>query len=500
MTDTNSVWKALTTYTEELGVLDGVRSVLTWDQQTQMPPQGAQWRGQQAALMSRLIHERATAPQIGEWLDALEARDDLDAVQRAGVRNLRRGYDRATKVPSALVERMGALQSEGFTKWIQAKDSQDFSVFAPVLAESLELMRERAQAIDSDGHPWEVTLQEFDPGTTVADLKALFGRLQPGLTELIEAVRDNPLPRVEAPFALAGQRTLFRQVATQLGYALDAGRIDEAEHPFTISMGPGDVRITTHLYETDLLAGLGGTVHEVGHALYEQGLPRLKWPGSGVDAAASFGLHESQSRFWENFIGRSLPFFRWFEGQLRQHFPDTAVRADDLYRGANRVVPGLIRISADEVTYNLHIIVRFEIELALFEGRLAVADLPAAWNDKYRQYLGITPPNDAVGVLQDVHWSGMAFAYFPSYTLGNLYAASFGQALLTEVPDLWDRVERGDFAPVLSWLRANIHEKGHLADTPELVRAVVGERDHVEDLLSYLWGRHGALHGVSRPA
>ena len=264
-------------------------------------------------------------------------------------------------------------------------------------------------------------------------------------------------------------------------------------------MGPGDVRITTHIDPKDLLNGLGSTIHEAGHALYEQGLPH-QHAGTTVNRAASYGLHESQSRFWENFVGRSEPFCGWLEARLSECFEGSPITAADLYRASNRVERGLIRVAADEVTYNLHVIVRFEIEVALFEGRLKVADLPEAWNARYEEYLGVTPPDDARGVLQDVHWSGAAFGYFPSYTLGNLYAASLGATLEAKLPGLWEQVGRGEFGAVLESLRENVHQRGHIDDAPRILAAAVGERDHVEDLLAYLWGRHGKLYGLTRPS
>ena len=353
------------------------------------------------------------------------------------------------------------------------------------------------EAIDPARHPYDVALEDFDPGTTLASLREMFARLRDGLGTLLEAIAARPqLPALDASFDAATQVALHRRVAAALGYDFDAGRLDHAEHPFTSGHGPGDVRITTHIEPDDLLGSLGGTIHETGHALYEQGLPG-DLAGTTVAEAASFGLHESQSRFWENFIGRSRPFCEWLAGVVREHFPDAPVDGETLFRASNRVDTSLIRTAADEVTYNLHIIVRFELEVALFEGALAVKDLPEAWNARYAEYLGVTPPDDARGVLQDVHWASGAFGYFPSYTLGNLYAASLGATLERELPDLWERVGRGELGPVLAFLRERVHEKGHLEEAPTIVRAAVGERDHVADLLSYLRGRHGALYGVA---
>jgi len=498
MADVQGAWTALTEHLRDFEVLGTLDELVGWDQQTMMPPRGAAMRGEQGALISRLAHEMISDPRVGEWLAVLEGSDDLDEVQRASLRLVRRHHDRAVKVPSKLVARMAQAQSAGFQAWLQAKSDDDFPTFAPHLEELLAFSLERAEAIDADRHPYDVLIEEMDPGATVAELRTTFARLRDGLSELLGAIDDRPSPPpVDAPFDLGAQRALNRAVAAAIGFDFTAGRLDAAEHPFTVGMGPGDVRLTLHLHERDLLSGLGSTIHEAGHGMYEQGLPTA-WPGTLVGHAASFGLHESQSRFWENFIGRSLPFFRWMEPLAAEHLGEGAPDADALYRGANRVKPSLIRVAADEVTYNLHIIVRFELELALFERRLSVADLPAAWNDRYEEYLGVRPPDDRQGVLQDVHWSGGSFAYFPSYTLGNLYGASLGKALQRDLPELWSHVEHGEFAPVLGWLRENVHHKGSLREAPEIVREVAGERDMVADLLDHLWSRHGVLYGLER--
>ncbi|MDQ3033825.1 MAG: carboxypeptidase M32 [Myxococcota bacterium] len=497
----DSEWSALVAHLTEIETLEGVMGVLGWDEQTYMPPKAAALRGSQLALLSGLYHQRVTDERIGGWLELLEsdARTASDPVRSACLRNLGRLYRREKRVPAELVDKLARARSDGFQCWLEAKKTSSFARFTPVLKDLLELSLRRAEAIDRKRHPYEVMLEQFDPGTSVESLRTMFARLRQGLVPLIDAIAQQPQqPGLGEGWNEDQQWKLSREVAASLGYDFEGGRLDRSEHPFSTGQGQGDVRITSHLTESDLLSGLGGTIHETGHALYEQGLP-YEHIGTTVREAASYGLHESQSRFWENYIGRSRPFASWLAPRLEAHFPGRAT-ADSIFRASNRVERGLVRVYADEVTYNLHVIIRFEIELALFEGTLKVEDLPEAWNGKYREYLGITPPDDARGVLQDVHWSGAAFGYFPSYTLGNMYAASIGAAMQQAIPDLWDRVERGEFAPILGWLRENVHSKGHLLEAPEIVRAAVGERDYVEDLLAYLWGRQGALYGVKRPA
>lgn len=498
MSDAATTWADLTAHLRQVELLGGLEQLLDWDLQTLMPPAGGTLRSEQSALVSRLGHRALVDPRVGAWLADLEAADALDAVQRAGVRVIRRAFDRATRVSDELVARLAHTRSDAFPAWVRAKEDSDFSVLQPHLERLVALTRERAEAIDPHRHPYDVLLEDSDPGTTVEQLRDTLERVRRGLSELLEALAAaRPVAPLLGRWDLASQLNANREVAAALGYDFEAGRIDFAEHPFTVGLGSGDVRITTHLYEDDLLGGLGSTIHEAGHGMYEQGLPANR-PGSFVGTAPSLGLHESQSRLWENFIGRSRPFCRWVARVLARHLGGSAPDAEALYRASNRVEPGAVRVMADEVTYNLHVIVRFELELALFEGRLGVADLPEAWNALYQEYLGILPPDDARGVLQDVHWASGAFGYFPSYTLGNLYAASLGAAMVAEIPDLWEQVEAGRFDAALGWLREKVHSHGYLLEAPDLVREAVGERDSVADLLDHLWARQGTLYGLER--
>ncbi|TNE88771.1 MAG: carboxypeptidase M32 [Deltaproteobacteria bacterium] len=487
--------ESLSAHVREMRTLEGILGVLGWDQQVLMPPGGAAVRGAQMALASQILHERTTDPRLGEWIAALDGTDD--GALRGGLRNLKRRHERAVRIPSELVGETAMAQAQGFEDWVKAKEAADFSLFAPSLQRLVDLATQTAKAIDPDRAVYDVLLDDYDPGTTTASLKSMFARLRDGTVELLDAIGGEVGEPLGGKWDVERQKLFHDKVARGIGYSMEQGRLDEAEHPFTVGIGHGDVRITTHYYEDDLLTGLSGTVHECGHGMYEQGIPS-DLLGTGAAEAASMGLHESQSRFWENTIGRSEAFCGWIAGMLGELYPEQAPSARALYLGSNHVKPGLIRVYADEVTYNLHIIVRFELERALFAGELSVADLPAAWNDRYRELLGIEPGNDAEGVLQDVHWSGAAFGYFPSYTLGNLYAASLGKAMQRDLPNMWDEVGKGEFGSVLGWLRTNVHERAHIEDAPQLVARVCGEHDPVEDLLDYLWSRYGGLAGVSR--
>lgn len=507
MADTRQLLSDLSAEMRAIARLDEIRSLLAWDQQTMLAAGGHAARAEQLAIVSSVHHARFTAPRVGDLLRELSQREDIDELHRRGVALLLRDYHHAVAVPASLVERLALLQGKGHIAWMEARASKDFQRFVPALTEIFEASKERASAIAAAVSPgaslYDVLVDEFEPGMTSSALTDLLSRLRGGLLPLLDAIRGAPaMPVISGLFPVDAQLALCRDLASKVGFDMNRGRVDVSTHPFTTRLGSGDVRLTTQLHESDPLKALGALMHEAGHAMYEQGLPS-HLEGSGVEAYPSMGMHESQSRFWENTIGRSLPFFRWLAPQMAERFGAQSPSADALYRAANRVVPGTNRVMSDEVTYNLHIIVRFEIERDLFAGKLAVGDLKEAWNEAYRRDLA--PPKDDVdGVLQDVHWSGAAFGYFPTYTLGNLYSAAFGRKMRAEIPSLWEHVERGEFAPILSWLREKVHEKGRRFESRALVDEVTREGDRptdvVADLLDYLWARHGALHGVSRPA
>lgn len=491
----DEAWHALVARVRDLELIDGVRGLLGWDEATRMPKEAAPLRGRQQALLSAVAHRWLCDDEVGRLLRALEG--TTDPVRAACLRNVGRAHHRARCVPETLVDEMAKASSEAFATWLEAKAARDVRPFLPHLSRMRTLCLRRAEHIDPHRHPYEVTLEEFDPGTTLASVRDTFARLRNGLTPLLAAIAQAPMappPRLSLPLPV--QEALNRRVAEALGYRFAGGCLDAAEHPFSSGLGEGDVRITTHLYEDDVLAGLYGTIHEVGHALYEQGLPHREG-GTSVAQAAGYALHESQSRFWENYIGRSESFCAWLSRLMEADFGLSAA-PDELFRALNRVHPGPIRVQADEVTYNLHIIIRFELEFALLDGQLRAEEMPEAWGERYQSILGVAPEHDADGVLQDVHWAAAGVGYFPSYTLGNLYAASLGAALEQEQSDLFPRVEQGDFEVVLTWLRKRIHDVGHLYEAPEIMRRCVGERDHVEDLLQHVWRRHGALYGAAQ--
>lgn len=487
-------WESLKSKVGEIEAIIGALGVLEWDQQVMLPKGGAASRGAQLSALSGVLHERMTDPALGELAGALV--NDPDPTVSASARLWLRKHQRTVRVPASLAKAFASATSAGFAAWMSAREQRSFAPFQPALQTLVDLARESGACQGPAAHPYDNLLEEFDPGSTTADLTAMFSRLAGELSAFVRSLDGRPAPEpVTIPCGEAETLAISRQIATALGYRFDDGRLDVSQHPFTVGMHPGDVRITTHPYPENLSNALWGTIHETGHALYEQGLP-IELAGTGLCAAASTGMHESQSRFWENFIARSQPFCAWLTPLLREHIPGLDIDADRLYRSANRVKPSLIRIHADEATYNLHILIRFELETALIKGDLAVGDLPGAWDDAYERLLGVRASHINEGVLQDVHWSGGMFGYFPSYTIGNLYAASLAATVQQDLPDLWERVGGGDFAPILGWLRQKVHSRGHTVEAPQILADATGGRDPVADFMAHLKGRQGALYGI----
>ncbi len=485
-----TVWEEFSQKISELDTLACIGGLLGWDQQVTMPSGSTEGRAQQSELIGRLYHEGLRSSRLGELIEAVATLPELSLEQQAAVRNMRRMYSRATRVSADLASRLAKASASGVAAWGQAKQNKNFREFAGNLQLNLDLALERAAAIDSTRHPYEVLLDDYDPGMTVEELRRMFGVLRQGLAKVREqALAQQGVEAFAGTFEIPQQIALHQEVIRAVGYDTTRGVLQEAEHPFSCRVGNGDVRIATHVYERDFLSGLAATMHELGHALYEQGIPEGPG-GSAVYAATSTGMHESQSRLWENMIGRSRGFYRWLQPAFAKHFPGRSFDAEALFQASTRVNSGCIRIFADEISYNLHIILRFEMELGLVERRMTVEDVPAEWARLSEAFLGIQPKDDAEGALQDAHWAGGAFGYFPSYTLGNLYAASLFAVLQECVPDLEYHIEQGDFSLILNFLRERIHQQGHLYETAELLQRAVGDRDHVADLLGYLRERY----------
>ena len=495
-------WQSLEARMRELADLWRTSALLSWDQQTMMPPRGAEGRARATATLRVISHQRLVDPALGDLLEEA-ANDSLDPPRAAMVRVLRRERDQSVRLPDEFVRKLALASSRGQAVWQAARRDRDWEAFRPCVEEMVQLKREQADMLGHDGERYDALLDLYEPGMRTARVERVFGALAADLAGLIQAIADAP-PLPEPPFAGATfpdalQWDLTLRMLADIGFDFDAGRQDRSAHPFTTTIALHDIRLTTRIDEADPFSALASTLHEAGHGLYDQGFDP-DYEDTPIAQAPSLGLHESQSRMWENLVGRSLPFWRRYTPVMHEVFGEAMHGAgpDDVYRQVNRVTPSLIRVEADEVTYNMHILVRFELELALLRGDLAAADLPGAWNDAYRRRLGVTPPHDGDGVLQDVHWSSGAFGYFPTYTIGNLYSALLWGRIREDIPDVDGRMEAGDFAPILGWLRERIHRPGYLLEGEDLIRQVTGSGLDHEPFMAYLWAKYGDLYGVRR--
>ncbi len=482
-------WARFRDWMAVLSDLQGAIGLVGWDREVSMPPRGAEARGRQLGTLAALAHRELTRDDVEDALASIEEADGaVGADGRAMVVEARRARARARRIPEALVRAEAEASSRCVAVWIDARPANDFRALAEALEPLVGVKRRIAEALDIGDEPYDGLLDEYEPGTRVRDLEPLFAELQRRLVPLIAPARarsGDPLPPRRWP--AAAQMELADRLARAVGFDLAAGIIGISAHPFTQGTGPGDVRFTTKPDEADPLFCIMSSLHELGHALYEQNFPR-DYEGTVLYDAPSMGAHESQSRFWENHVGRLPAFWRFLAPELRARFPEqmAGLGPEDLQRAVTRVAPSLIRIEADEVTYNLHIALRFELELALIRGDLGVADLPGAWGDAMERLLGLRPPTDADGVMQDIHWPSGSFGYFPTYTLGNLYAAQLTEALEVEIGPLEPRVEAGEFAPVLDWMRRRVHGHGRRLPTPELMREATGRDLGVDAFVAHL--------------
>jgi carboxypeptidase Taq len=484
--------------------LSGVERVLTWDQATYIPPGGAQARARQLALLSSLAHERLADPAIGRLLDSVtpwaEAQGgDSDAA--ALVRVARREYDRAIRVPPSFVHRLAEHSARTYHAWERARPANDFAAVRPLLETTVELSRELASFHPGYAHPYDALIDLAEDGMTVQAVRALFGELRAGLVPLLQKIRARPELDdrcLTGNFPERAQQGFGEAVVRAFGYDFERGRQDKTAHPFMIKLGRGDVRITTRYRDDCLSDGLFSTLHEAGHAMYEQGIDDAL-EGTPLYHGTTAGVHESQSRLWENLVGRSLSFWRHWYPQLKDAFPDAlnGANVDTFYRAINKVVPSLIRTDADEVTYNLHVMLRFDLELAMLEGTLAVADLPEAWRARIRDDLGVAPKDDRDGALQDVHWyGGIVGGAFQSYTLGNVMSAQFFAAARRDLGDLDAQIGAGEFAPLRGWLTTHLYRHGRKFTAAELVEQATGEPMSTAPYLAYLNTKYGALYGL----
>jgi carboxypeptidase Taq len=484
----------------EIRALNSALGLLSWDQETCMPADGLGARAEARAVLSGLVHDRTVSDELGDLLAELAA-SGTDGAHAANVRETTRDRDRAVKVPRELVTELARVTTLAQQAWARARQEDDWPLFAPLLTEVLALRRRQAEALGYANEPYDALLEEYEPGARIEEVTRVFADLRAELIPLVAAIgeagpRDDGALRRRCP--RPAQAVLCREVLQTMGFDFQAGRLDTSAHPFTTGVGARDVRLTTHYDEDDLAISLFSTIHEGGHGLYEQGLPAAE-AGLPLGEAVSLGIHESQSRLWENQVGRGRAFAAWLLPRLGKHFPGVFddVDPDTVYAAVNVVRPSPIRIEADEVTYNLHIILRMELERALLRGDIEVDDLPGLWNERMSADLGVSPRNDAEGVLQDIHWSFGLFGYFPTYALGNIYSAQLYEAAGAELPDLDERIARGELRPLLDWLREKIHAHGRRYPAGELCRRATGRDLDSRPFVTYLRRKFGALYHLA---
>ncbi|MBN16995.1 MAG: carboxypeptidase M32 [Euryarchaeota archaeon] len=490
---------------KEIETVGQIQGLLGWDQEVMMPPKAGPLRAEQLAWLSRTSHSMMVETEMGEVLSAAEEEGADDEITAANLRLIRDAYDKATKKPADFVERFARHKSKSIRSWAEAREKDDFSIFRDDLAEMIDLNRELAEYLGYDDNPYDALLDIYESGLCVAQVDPLFQGLRESLVPLIAAVGECESPDmswVEASnWGEDAQAQLSHGISAAVGFDFDAGRRDKSTHPFCGGANPDDVRWTTRYDENEPFGSLYGSLHETGHGLYEQGRPRqLDFQPSGH--ANGLGVHESQSRLWENQVGRSLAFSEWAIPHWSKHFPENmeGVTGEMLWRSVNLIEPSLIRVEADEATYNIHIMIRYEIEKQLINGELEIDDLPDAWDDMYEQYLGVRSPDRKQGVLQDIHWSMGAFGYFPTYTLGNLYSAQLLAAARSDLESeqtLEEMWAVGNFAPLLDWMRSNVHERGSISTPADLIKEATGQPPSPQPFIDYLRNKVERLYNVT---
>jgi carboxypeptidase Taq len=485
----------------EVADIGRAASVLSWDQQVNMPPGGNDARGQQLATLSKIAQEKFITDEVGHLIDDLKQElNGADTDEAAMVRVAARDYNKAKRVPPAFIAEQALVSSRAFEAWREARGKSDFSIFEPHLEKVVELTHKYISFFPPGEHPYDTLLDDYEPGMKTADVKEIFDELRPKQVKLIKAIAASKQVKDDFLFKKYNEKKLNDfgvDVISRFGYDWTRGRQDKAPHPFETTFSVNDVRITTRYERDNPLAMLFSTMHEAGHAMYEQGV-NPSYERTPIAGGTSLAVHESQSRMWENLVGRSLPFWENFYPVLKKLFPSQleGVSLKSFYKAINKVEPSFIRVNADEATYNLHIMLRLELEIGMVEGTIAVKDLPELWNAKMQDYLGITPPDAARGVLQDIHWSGGAIGYFSTYALGNLVSAQLWEKINKDIRDLPDQIRKGDFSALLGWLRQNIHRHGQKYEPQKLVEMVTGSRITPQPYVKYLTKKYSEIYNL----
>lgn len=485
----------------EVSDLGHAASVLGWDQQVNMPPGGAEARGQQLATIGKIAQEKFTSDEVGSLLEDLKkefsnAETDDGAMIRVAARN----YDKAKRVPASFVAEQAMAASKAVEAWVEARSKSDFSIFRPFLEKNLELVKKYISFFPPADHPYDTLLDDYEPGMKTAEVREIFGNLRPKQVSLIKAISESKQVKNDFLKKSFNEKKVWdfsEKIITKFGYDFKRGRQDKAPHPFQTTFSVNDVRITNRYEKSSPLSTLFSAMHECGHALYELGV-NPAYERTSLESGTSLAVHESQSRMWENLVGRSLPFWEHFYPELKKTFPSQldGVNTKAFYKAINKVEPSFIRVNADEATYNMHIMLRLEIEIGMVDGSIAVKDLPEIWNQKMRDYLGITPPNDALGVLQDIHWSYGSVGYFSTYALGNIVSAQLWERINKDIKDLEEQVRKGQFAELREWLRSKIHVYGHKYDPQDIVQKVTGSKIDSAAYVRYLTKKYSEIYGL----
>jgi carboxypeptidase Taq len=496
-------FKVLKEISAEITDLGYAAAVLEWDQHVYLPPMGIESRGNQMSILQQLIHLKSSSPELGKLLEELNLAVetlDPDSEETRLVKVTKRHYEMAVKVPSAFTAEFAKLTTIAFGSWQQAREENDFSKFQPHLQKIVEMARQFSEYFAPYDHVYDPLLDRFEPGMKTSEVIEIFDSLRPKQVELVQVISE--APQVDDSFLYKSydeqkQWDFGVDVITRYGYDWKRGRQDNSHHPFTTTLGANDVRITTRVDGNSLSTALFSTLHECGHALYELGVSPA-YERHALSGGASYALHESQSRMYENLVGRSMPFWEFFYPRLQKTFPGqlNGVGLEIFYKGINKVEPSLIRVEADEATYNLHIMLRLEIEIALMEGKIEVRDLPDVWNTKMQEYLGVTPTNDANGVLQDVHWASGQIGYFSTYALGNLISVQLWEKMIQDITDMEDQIRKGEFGNLLDWLVKNVHIHGKKFEPQELVQRVTGSRIDPDPYMRYLTSKYKEIYGL----
>ena len=502
--DSKKAYDRLLGLSKEIYLLNSCMSVLDWDQKTYIPKGGVQNRGNQLALLAGMSHQKATSPEIGDLLKQLEGSplaNDPDSFEAANIREIKHSYDKLVKIPKSLVEELTRVTTVAHEVWAEARKKSDFSIFFPYLEKIIKLKHQQAEAVGYEKHPYDALLDDFEPGATIEKVAKVFSDFRQELVDLVKAIANSgkrpDTSILKRDYPVDRQASFGREVASAIGYDFEKGRLDVTVHPFCVGIGPGDVRITTRYNPKHFGQAFFGILHEAGHGIYEQGLDPKRHGTPGGDSV-SLGIHESQSRMWENLVGRSKPFWRHFFPNAQKIYPEALgeVRFEDFYFAINEAKPSFIRVEADEVTYNLHILVRFEIEQAFFGGDLLPKDIPDAWNERFKSYFDLVPPDDAQGCLQDVHWSAGYIGYFPTYSLGNLYSAQFFNQAKKELGNLEEQFARGEFGNLREWLKEKIHRQGQRYRAEKLAQVITGKPLSHRPLMDYLKTKYSELYGI----